>query len=233
MFERKLQFISLLVLILLLSTLPLGDSAQASKDNPVVVMETDLGSIKIELYENDAPITVENFINYVEDDFYDGLIFHRVIEGFMVQGGGFEPGMNERSPTYSSIENEAEQSRNRNRRGTVAMARTDDPHSATSQFFINHDDNDFLDWDQAADGYGYCVFGRVIDGMDVVDEIASVDTTTRGGHEDVPVEDIIIREVKMFEERGDPFYTNILFIQVLVSIIIAGVIIAIMHYKKS
>ncbi|MEF8832744.1 MAG: peptidylprolyl isomerase [Candidatus Thermoplasmatota archaeon] len=167
--------------------------------SPKAEIETDRGTIKIELFEEDAPETVENFIQYSEDGFYDGLIFHRVIENFMIQGGGFLPGMEEKEPSYEPVQNEAEKSGHRNERGTVAMARTSEPHSATSQFFINHKDNEKLDWDEFRDGWGYCVFGEVISGMDVVDEIASVETTTVKGHKDVPKEDLIIQEVTITE----------------------------------
>ncbi|MFP3872430.1 MAG: peptidylprolyl isomerase [Candidatus Natronoplasma sp.] len=169
----------------------------SSNQNPTAAIETNKGTIEVELYQNDAPKSVENFIRYAEDGFYDGLIFHRVIDGFMIQGGGFEPGMEQKEPTYGPIENEAEQSGHRNERGTIAMARTRDPHSATSQFFINHADNPGLDWDDARDGWGYCVFGEVISGMSVVDEIASIETTTVEGHEDVPEEDVVIEEVRI------------------------------------
>lgn len=167
--------------------------------SPKAQIETDRGTIKVELYEDDAPETVENFIKYAEDGFYDGLIFHRVIENFMVQGGGFLPGMKEKESTYDAIKNEAEKSGHRNERGTIAMARTSDPHSATSQFFINHKDNERLDWDKARDEWGYCVFGEVIDGIEVVDEIASVETTSKKGHKDVPKEDIVINEVNIID----------------------------------
>jgi len=160
-------------------------------------IETNKSTIEIELYDEDAPETVENFIKYAEDGFYDGLVFHRVIGNFMIQGGGFYPGMEQKEPTYDPIQNEAEESGHRNKRGTIAMARTSDPHSATSQFFINHKDNERLDWDKAQDGWGYCVFGEVIDGMEVVDEIASVETTTVEGHKDVSKEDVIIQEVNI------------------------------------
>jgi len=162
-------------------------------------IETDKGTIEIELYEEDAPETVENFIKYAEDGFYDGLIFHRVIENFMIQGGGFKPSMEEKEPIHDPIQNEAEKSGHRNKRGTIAMARTSDPHSATSQFFINHEDNERLDWDKAQDGWGYCVFGEVIGGMEAVDEIASLETTTVEGHKDVPKEDVVIQKVNITE----------------------------------
>lgn len=162
-------------------------------DNTVVKIDTSKGEITIELFDEDAPETVENFLNYVKDDFYRGLIFHRVIDKFMIQGGGFKPGMIEKDVPHDPIQNEAKKSGHRNERGTIAMARTSEPHSATSQFFINLKDNSRLDWDRADDGFGYCVFGEVIDGMDVVDEIGGIDTREERGHSDVPAEDIKIK----------------------------------------
>ena len=159
----------------------------------MILLETTLGNITIELFENDAPLTTANFKQYVEDQFFDGTIFHRVIDGFMVQGGGFEPGMSQKE-TRDPIDNEASNGL-ANNRGTLAMARTMDPHSATSQFFINVSDNDFLNFrSETPDGFGYCVFGRVYDGMDVVDAIRAVETTSRMGHQDVPVDDIVIEK---------------------------------------
>jgi peptidyl-prolyl cis-trans isomerase B (cyclophilin B) len=163
----------------------------------LVKLETSLGDITLELFEEQAPKTVENFLGYVSDSFYDGTIFHRVIDGFMIQGGGFEPGMTQK-PTKSTIENEAENGLG-NDVGTVAMARTPDPHSASAQFFINVRDNDFLNFKaKSRDGWGYCVFGKVIDGMDVVTSIEGAATTTRAGHQDVPQKDVVInRAVKI------------------------------------
>jgi Peptidyl-prolyl cis-trans isomerase (rotamase) - cyclophilin family len=159
----------------------------------VILLETTLGNITIELFENDAPLTAANFKQYVEDQFFDGTIFHRVIDGFMIQGGGFEPGMTQKE-TRDPIDNEASNGL-ANNRGTLAMARTMDPHSATSQFFINVSDNDFLNFrSETPDGFGYCVFGRVYDGMDVVDAIRAVETTSRMGHHDVPVDDVVIEK---------------------------------------
>jgi Peptidyl-prolyl cis-trans isomerase (rotamase) - cyclophilin family len=159
----------------------------------VILLETTLGNITIELFENDAPLTAANFKQYVEDQFFDGTIFHRVIDGFMIQGGGFEPGMTQKE-TRDPIDNEASNGL-ANNRGTLAMARTMDPHSATSQFFINVSDNDFLNFrSETPDGFGYCVFGRVYDGMDVVDAIRTVETTSRMGHQDVPVDDVVIEK---------------------------------------
>jgi peptidyl-prolyl cis-trans isomerase B (cyclophilin B) len=162
----------------------------------VILLETTLGNITLELFENDAPETTANFKQYVEDGFYNNTIFHRVIDGFMIQGGGFEPGMVQKE-TRDPIQNEASNGL-ANNRGTIAMARTMDPHSATAQFFVNVTDNDFLNFrSETPDGYGYCVFGRVYDGMDVVDAIKAVDTTHRAGHSDVPRDDVIINNASI------------------------------------
>jgi peptidyl-prolyl cis-trans isomerase B (cyclophilin B) len=159
-----------------------------------VVMETSLGSLQIELDGDKAPKTVANFLSYVDDQFYDGTIFHRVISNFMIQGGGFKPGM-EQKKTKAAIVNESSNGL-ANTRGTLAMARTSEPNSATSQFFINVRDNGFLDKAQAQDRVGYCVFGRVTEGMDVIDKIKAVPTATKAGHGDVPVKDVVILSVK-------------------------------------
>lgn len=162
----------------------------------MIVMETTLGTIQIELFETDAPETTANFKQYVEDGFYDNTIFHRVIDGFMIQGGGFEPGMKEKT-TRAPIQNEANNGL-ANQRGTLAMARTMDPHSATAQFFINVVDNDFLNHrSESRDGWGYCVFGRVTDGFDTLDAIRGVETTRRAGHSDVPADDVIITKASL------------------------------------
>lgn len=176
-----------------------GDSQGGNVTHTMVRLETTRGNIEIELFDDKAPITVENFLKYVNDGFYDGLIFHRVISGFMIQGGGFYPDMTQKPPTYPPIVNEAPTNHLRNKRGTIAMARTSDPNSATSQFFINQVENDFLDWDKAQDGYGYAVFGRVTVGMDVVDDIAGVETHSENGYDDVPVNDIIISRAYVFK----------------------------------
>jgi cyclophilin family peptidyl-prolyl cis-trans isomerase len=162
-------------------------------DNPVVVVDTSLGTIEIELYQDKAPKTVANFLGYVDDKHYDGLIFHRVIADFMIQGGGFEPGMKQKK-TKDPIENESGNGLS-NAKGTIAMARTRVADSATSQFFINTVDNDRLDKAKAADGVGYCVFGKVVKGMDVVEKIKDVKTGDNGGHQNVPVEDVVIKSV--------------------------------------
>ena len=156
---------------------------------------TNLGVIDIELDPEHAPITCENFENYVKSGFYNGTIFHRVIKGFMIQGGGFEPGMQQK-PTNDPIKNEADNGL-KNDKYTIAMARTNDPHSATAQFFINVADNDFLNADQAQDGNGYCVFGTVVSGTEVVDKIAAVPTGSRRGMGDVPVTTVKILSAKV------------------------------------
>jgi peptidyl-prolyl cis-trans isomerase B (cyclophilin B) len=162
----------------------------------MVKLNTNKGTIVIEMNEKEAPETVANFLQYAKDGFYNGTIFHRVIDGFMIQGGGMTPGMKEKE-TRDSIKNEAGNGL-KNTRGTLAMARTPDPHSASSQFFINVNDNHFLNFTAANDqGFGYCVFAKVVEGMDVVDEIKGVATGTKGFHQDVPVEDIIIESVEI------------------------------------
>jgi len=156
-----------------------------------VQMETSAGNLRIELDDEKAPKSVENFLAYVKAGHYDGTVFHRVIKGFMVQGGGFEPGMKQKS-TQAPIQNEANNGL-KNKKYTLAMARTNDPHSATAQFFINATDNAFLDFRaENAQGWGYAVFGRVVEGMDVVDKIEGVKTGRKGFHDDVPLEDVLI-----------------------------------------
>jgi peptidyl-prolyl cis-trans isomerase A (cyclophilin A) len=162
---------------------------------PVVVIETSMGTIKVELYEDKAPITVKNFLSYVDKKHYDGTIFHRVINGFMVQGGGFDEAMKERD-TAASIKNEAANGL-KNTVGMLAMARTNVPDSATAQFFINVKDNTFLDFrDPSPQGIGYAVFGKVISGMDVVDKIKAVRTTMKNGMGDVPEQPVVMKSVK-------------------------------------
>lgn len=153
--------------------------------------ETSLGDFSVELFEKEAPRTVANFLKYVEDGFYEGTVFHRVVPGFVIQGGGMEAGLAQKT-TRPPIQNEATNGLE-NLRGTLSMARTNDIHSATSQFFVNLADNDFLD--HRAGNYGYAVFGRVTDGMDVVDRIAAVATGRRRGFDDCPLEDVVIRTV--------------------------------------
>ncbi len=160
-----------------------------------VVIETTLGNIEVELFEEQTPQTVSNFMSYVEGNYFDGTIFHRVIDGFMVQGGGFTPDM-EQKASMPPIKNEASKELS-NLRGTLAMARTNVIDSATSQFFINLKDNGFLDHrDRSAQGFGYCVFGKVVEGMDVIDAMAKVTTGNSGHHADVPLEPIIMNSVK-------------------------------------
>lgn len=164
----------------------------------MVKLNTNYGTIVLELDAGKAPKTVANFLQYARDGFYDGTIFHRVINGFMIQGGGMQPGMVEKQ-TRDSIQNEADNGLT-NARGTIAMARTPDPHSASAQFFINVADNDFLNFRAPTpDGWGYCVFGKVVEGMDVVDKIKGVATGNKGYHQDVPVKDVVIESVEVDE----------------------------------
>ena len=164
----------------------------------MIKLNTNKGTIILELDAEKAPATAANFIQYAKDGFYNGTIFHRVISGFMIQGGGMEPGMKEKA-TRDNIKNEAENGLT-NDRGTIAMARTPDPHSASSQFFINLKDNNFLNFTSAdAQGFGYCVFGKVVEGMDIVEEIEKVATGSAGGHQDVPTEDVVIESVEIEE----------------------------------
>ncbi len=160
----------------------------------MITLTTNLGPIVIELDEENAPNTCANFIQYVKDGFFDGTIFHRVIENFMIQGGGFLPGMVQKQ-TREPIQNEAKNGLS-NEIGTIAMARTMEPHSATAQFFINVANNKFLDH-PGQDGWGYCVFGKITSGMDVVNKMKAVETTNRAGHQDVPAEDIIIEKAEI------------------------------------
>jgi cyclophilin family peptidyl-prolyl cis-trans isomerase len=173
--------------------LPLSAVAgQGSAEKPIVVLDTSLGAITLELYPDKAPISVENFLKYVDEGFYDNLIFHRVMPGFMIQGGGMTDQIVEKSEgKHSPIKNESRNGLS-NVRGSIAMARTNNPDSATCQFYINHADNPSLN----TAGGGYAVFGKVIDGLDVVDKIAKVRTTTRGPHENVPVESVYIKSAK-------------------------------------
>ncbi|HQU49115.1 MAG TPA: peptidylprolyl isomerase [Casimicrobiaceae bacterium] len=161
-----------------------------------VRLETNQGVIVLALDDANAPATVANFLQYVRDGHYDNTVFHRVIDGFMIQGGGFEPGMRQK-PTRKPVAHEGANGL-RNRRHTVAMARTGDPHSATAQFFINVADNDFLDFKApGGNGWGYTVFGKVVEGGDVVDRIKGVPTASRSGHENVPTEDVVIRKAEV------------------------------------
>ncbi|MYL24122.1 peptidylprolyl isomerase [Halomonas alkaliantarctica] len=164
----------------------------------MIVLQTNFGDITIALNHEKAPVTAANFEQYVRDGFYDNTLFHRVIDGFMVQGGGFDQDFNQK-PTRDPIENEADNGL-KNTKGTLAMARTQDPHSATAQFFINVNDNSFLDHSgKSVQGWGYAVFGEVVDGMDVVEKIKNVSTTRRGMHADVPTEDVVIERAYVKE----------------------------------
>ncbi len=175
-------------------------TAMSENKNPKVLLKTSMGDIVIELYSDKAPITVKNFLRYVKEGKYDGTIFHRVIDGFMIQGGGMTPDMKERD-TYAPIKNEATNGLP-NDKGTIAMARTQVVDSATSQFFINLKDNDFLNHhDESPRGYGYAVFGKVVKGMDVVEKIGHVKTGARGFHRDVPVEPVIIEKATLLTEK--------------------------------
>jgi peptidyl-prolyl cis-trans isomerase B (cyclophilin B) len=195
------RFLCWIVAVWLLAVTAAGAVAK----NPVVAIETSMGTIKVELFEDKAPITVKNFLSYVDKKFYDGTVFHRVMPGFMIQGGGFEPGMKEKK-TDSPIKNEAENGVS-NARGTIAMARTPVPDSATAQFFINLKDNMFLDHGaNPRDPAGYCVFGKMVEGMNVVDQIKDVATETRritdartgrpAVHQYVPKEDVVIKSIR-------------------------------------
>lgn len=159
----------------------------------MVELHTNHGVIKLELDAEKAPKSVENFLNYVKAGHYDNTVFHRVIDGFMIQGGGFEPGMKQK-PTADAIDNEANNGL-KNVNGSVAMARTNDPHSATAQFFINVNDNDFLNHSSPTpQGWGYAVFGKIVDGLDIVEKIKKVKTGSKGFHQDVPVDDVVIEK---------------------------------------
>ena len=164
----------------------------------MIVLRTNMGEIKLELDHEKAPKSAENFEKYVKDGLYEGVIFHRVIDNFMIQGGGMTPDMKEKT-TRSPIDNEADNGL-KNEKGTIAMARTQDPHSASSQFFINVSDNEFLNHSsKSTQGWGYAVFGKVVDGMDVIEKIKAVKTTKRKGHQDVPAEDVVIEKAEIQE----------------------------------
>lgn len=169
-------------------------SNNSNTSNTKATIKTNFGDIKLELDTKNTPITCQNFINYAKSGHYDNTLFHRVIDGFMIQGGGLNPDMSDK-PTNAPIENEANKGASNNT-GSIAMARTSDPHSATSQFFINVNNNSFLNYrSQDMDGWGYCVFGTVTDGIDVVNSIKKVKTTTKSYHQDVPVDDVVITTV--------------------------------------
>ncbi len=173
-----------------------GDKQATTTEKPVVLVKTSMGDIRIELWPDKAPVTVANFLRYVDEGFFDGLTFHRVVPGFVIQGGGFTPDMDQKS-THAPIKNEAA-SDVKNLRGTLSMARTPVVDSATSQFFINLKDNDFLDHkNETPSGFGYAVFGKVVEGMDVVDRIAEVKTTNKGPHQNVPAEPVVMQEATL------------------------------------
>lgn len=200
----KLQqiFTTLLLSCLLLCTAqaaPISQQHSAQKGKiSMVKLHTNHGNITIELDAEKAPVTVKNFLDYVNSGFYDNTLFHRVIDGFMIQGGGFEPGMKEKA-TKATIRNEAANGLT-NDKYTIAMARTSDPHSATAQFFINLKDNMFLDYTaSSSQGYGYCVFGKVVSGTEVLDAIRKVKTGNKSGHQDVPLEDVVLTKAEVVQ----------------------------------
>lgn len=194
---RTVAILRLRFLSLLLAAAALGGPATLAAAPVEVLMKTSLGDIRLELYPDQAPVTVQNFLDYANSGFYDGTIFHRVISHFMIQGGGFTPDM-EKKPTGEPIVNEANNGLS-NRRGTIAMARLPQPHSASSQFFINVQNNMNLDY-RDEQNWGYAVFGRVTEGMDVVDDIRFVPTTRVGAFSDVPAEPVVIEEVRVLGE---------------------------------
>lgn len=192
---RDLIFVAAAGVLAIVSSTAMANKP-GSENCPVVRMTTSMGDIDIEVYSTSAPATAENFLQYVSEGFYDGLVFHRVIPNFVIQGGGFEPGMTQRA-NRSPIKNEADNGL-KNAIGTLSMARSNEPHSASSQFFINLNDNESLDHrGKNPSGWGYAVFGRVVAGMDVVSEIAVTETTTAGPFKDVPASDIIIEKAEI------------------------------------
>ncbi len=195
---KQLAFIIALIL-LVLGIFLLVPLSEKEKEIKVVTFETTMGPIVIELFEEDAPITTKNFLDYASIGFYDGTLFHRVIPGFVIQGGGLEPGMQDKSGN-PPIENEANNGQ-KNLKWSLSMARTNDPNSATSQFFINLENNSNLDHtSETPQGWGYAVFGTVIDGFETVEAIASVSTGSSGHHQDVPLEDITVQKTKVTKE---------------------------------
>ena len=196
------------ILVIMACGLPIlcagvAGAAEPAARNPVVLMETSLGNVKLELFAKEAPISIKNFLDYVASGFYDGTVYHRVIPNFMIQGGGFTPDMKQK-PTAPPINNEADNGLS-NTRGTVAMARTNDPQSATAQFFINVQDNTNLDYKNKSDpaGWGYAVFGKVTKGMDVVDQIRVVETKSVSSFSDVPVVPVVIERVEIIKPAQD------------------------------
>ena len=190
--------IVLIATLIIMMTTSNATALEKKKENPKITLETTKGKIVLQLDQKKAPITVDNFLEYVKSGHYDGTVFHRVIKGFMIQGGGFTSDMQQK-PVNDPIKNEADNGL-KNERGTIAMARTPNPHSATAQFFINTVDNHFLDHkSKDMQGWGYAVFGKVIEGMEVVDTIAGVKTGTKGGHQDVPIEPVVILKATVQE----------------------------------
>lgn len=195
--SRRL-FLKAALFMLAFTPFAYAQSDQAENDHPQVLMETNYGTVVMELYPDKAPKTVENFLAYVHEGFYDGTVFHRVIPNFMIQGGGFTPEMNKKI-TRAPIQNEADNGL-RNRIGMVSMARTNDPHSATAQFFINVAQNSFLDFREKTNrAYGYAVFGRVIQGMKTVNKIRMVKTGFKNGHGDVPLKPVVIEKIRQIK----------------------------------
>jgi len=196
MFNKLIQFTKVTIACALLFSTATHAVDKNNMSTTTIKLTTNQGEITLELDAEKAPNTVKNFVTYVEEGFYEGVIFHRIISNFMAQGGGFTTDFKQKD-THSPIENEADNGL-KNDRGTIAMARTSDPHSATGQFFINLVDNDFLNHSsKTSQGWGYAVFGKVTEGMDVVERIKSCETGFKGGHQDVPVEDIIIESVSV------------------------------------
>ena len=192
-----MRIISIAALIIMVTTSS-ATASEKKKENPEITLETTKGKIVLQLDQEKAPNTVSNFLDYVKSGHYNGTVFHRVIKGFMIQGGGFTSDMQQK-PVNDPIKNEADNGL-KNERGTIAMARTPNPHSATAQFFINTVDNHFLDHkSKDMQGWGYAVFGKVIEGMEVVDTIAGVKTGTKGGHQDVPIEPVVILKATVQE----------------------------------
>ncbi len=196
-FLKPLATLLLAVLFIVPAHAATTNHTQKGKHS-MVKLHTNHGTITLELYDDKAPVTVKNFLEYVNSGFYNGTIFHRIIDNFMIQGGGFEPGMKQKQ-TRAPIKNEADNGL-KNDVYTIAMARTSDPNSATAQFFINVKNNSFLDFTApTTQGYGYCVFGKVVDGTDVVDAIKKVQTGFRNGHQDVPLQDVIITKAEVIQ----------------------------------
>lgn len=197
--KKALLGLACLAALICIISLYAGNTAAAERSKVLIKLETNMGDITLELDREKAPITTDNFIKYVEEGFYDGTVFHRVINGFMVQGGGFDKEMQQKA-TRANIQNEADNGL-KNEAYTVAMARTPDPHSASSQFFINVNNNEFLNHQgKSQDGWGYAVFGKVVDGREVVDKIKAVKTGSKGFHRDVPVDTVQIVKATVLEK---------------------------------